>query len=60
MTQTAIDQTKKTCNIDENRVYITGTSAGTTGVMHAAADQLPKLPEFGFPSERTQTPLSEF
>ncbi len=35
----AIDQTKKTYNIDENRVYITGTSAGATGVMHATAQR---------------------
>jgi predicted peptidase len=35
----AIDQTKKTYSIDENRVYITGASAGATGVMHAAAQR---------------------
>jgi len=32
----ATAQTKTTYNIDENRGYITGTSAGATGVMHAA------------------------
>ena len=35
----AIARTKDVYNIDDDRVYITGTSAGATGVMHVAAQR---------------------
>lgn len=33
----AIARMKEVCNIDEDRIYMTGTSAGATGVMQTAA-----------------------